>query len=135
MRRGAGTELKLTADPPSALATVTSYGPGFIAVNETRYTGHLIIAPQAPVAAWNVTGFDALRADDFAALLPLAPEVVVLGTGARQRLPHPRLLAALTALRIGVEAMDTAAACRTYNILMSEGRRVVAVLLQEPAAS
>ena len=129
------TELKLTADPPSALATVTSYGPGFIAVNETRYTGNLLIAPQAPVQAWNVADFDALRADDFAALLPLAPEVVVLGTGVRQRLPHPRLLAALTAIRIGVEAMDTAAACRTYNILMSEGRRVVAVLLQEPPPS
>jgi uncharacterized protein len=56
---------------------------------------------------------------------------VLIGTGTRQRFPHPRLTRRLTDIRIGVEVMDTAAACRTYNILMSEGRRVVAVFLQE----
>ena len=81
------------------------------------------------VLAWAPASFDALAAADFESLLEQRPELVVLGTGDRQRFPHPRLTAALTAVRIGVEAMDTRAACRTYNILMSEGRKVVAALL------
>jgi len=88
--------LKLTADPPSALAR-DSYGPGFISVNETRYRGHLLIAPNRG-ADWNVAGFDALRAEDFAACCRWARGGVL----ARRppALPHPRLLAALTAVRI-----------------------------------
>ena len=73
-------------------------------------------------------GFDALTARDFAQLLSHRPEIVLLGTGATQRLPHPRLLAALHEARVGVEAMDTRAACRTFNILVAEGRRVAAAL-------
>jgi uncharacterized protein len=68
-------------------------------------------------------------ASHFDAVLAAEPEVVLLGTGARQRFAHPRLTAALIARRIGVESMDTGAACRTYNILMTEGRKVLAALL------
>ena len=74
-------------------------------------------------------GFDALTEADFAALLAQQPEIVLLGTGRTQRFPHPRLSAALAAAHVGLEVMDTRAACRTYNILLGEGRRVVAAVI------
>ncbi len=129
---GSGVELKLHADPLTALNTVTAYGPGFIEINQTRHHGHLLVSPDRPVAAWNVAGFASLRSEDFQALAR---------TGARGRAPgHWRtaalrlaraLTAALASRGIGVECMTTAAACRTYNILMAEGRRVLAAFLQE----
>lgn len=125
-----GGELKLHADPPSALNTVTAYGPGFIEVNKERHASSLVLAPDR-LAPWPVTEFEALAPEHFDALLALSPELVILGTGARQRFPQPQLARALLAAGIGVEAMDSAAACRTYNILMAEGRRVVAAVLVE----
>ena len=123
--------MKLHADPRSDLNTITAYGPGFIEINAVRHTGHVLLTPQTPVTAWSVAHFDALSAADLEALLAHQPEVVLLGTGARQRLLHPRLGAALMQARVGLEVMNTPAACRTYNILMAEGRRVLAALLQE----
>lgn len=123
--------MKLHADPLTHLNTVTAYGPGFIEINKVRHDGSVLVAPESPVTSWPVTSFDALRAEDFAALLDLEPEVVILGTGRRQRFPHPRLTRPLHDAHIGVEVMDTPAACRTYNILMAEGRRVVAAVLQD----
>jgi len=126
-----GVELKLHADALTSLNTVTAYGSGFVEVNQVRHLGNLILTPDQPVTSWSAAGFEALRAEDFAALLALHPEVVLLGTGARQRFPHPRLTRFFIEARVGLEVMDTPAACRTYNILMSEGRRVVAAFLQE----
>jgi len=123
--------LKLHADPLTHLNTVTAYGAGFVEINRVRHDWPVVVAPDAPVSAWSAARFDALRAEDFATLLPLSPEVVLLGTGARQRFPHPRLMRPLTEARIGVEVMDTPAACRTYNILMAEGRRVVGAFLHD----
>jgi uncharacterized protein len=123
--------LKLHAEAVTSLNTVTAYGPGFVEINQVRHQGNLILVPDQAVAAWSAVSFETLRNEDFDALLELRPEVVLLGTGARQRFPHPRLTHNLAAQRIGVEVMDTAAACRTYNILMNEGRRVVAVVLQD----
>jgi len=125
----AGVELKLHADPPTTLTTVTAYGPGFIEINNVRYTCAVRVAPDRSPAEWNVAGFDALRAEDFAALLEDMPDVVLLGTGTRQRFPRAGLAAPLARARVGLEVMDTQAACRTYNILVAEGRRVLAVLL------
>lgn len=123
--------MKLHQDSSGALSTVTGYGADYVEVNLVRHTGSLIVMPESPVIAWPVDSFDALTPELFAMLLPLEPEVVVFGSGERLRFPHPRLTAALAAKRIGVEAMDFKAACRTYNILMSEGRRVAAALLIE----
>jgi uncharacterized protein len=123
--------LKLHADAPTSLNTVTGYGPGFIEVNKARHQGHVLLMPDAPARRWQASTFEALRPEDFDALLALRPEIVLLGTGRRQRFPHPRLTAALARAGVGFEVMDTAAACRTYNILMSEGRRVLACFLQE----
>jgi uncharacterized protein len=101
----------------------------WIRIGETEYRQNLIVTPDAVVTGWAPAGFAALTADDFASLLKYAPEVVLLGTGASQRFPHPRLTAALAQARIGVEAMDTRAACRTFNILVAEDRRAIAALI------
>jgi uncharacterized protein len=121
--------LKLHADPLTHLNTVTAYGPGFVEINKVRHDVSVVVTPESPVTAWTAATFDALRSEDFAALLDLEPELVLLGTGSRQRFPSPRLTRPLLEARIGVEVMDTPAACRTYNILMAEGRRVVTALL------
>ena len=120
--------MKLHADPLTTLNTVTAYGPGFIEINSARYTTSIRLTPDQAPSQW-VANFDALRAEDFDALLTDHPEIVLLGTGARQRFPHPRLFASLARAHVGVEVMDTKAACRTYNILVAEGRRVLAALL------
>jgi uncharacterized protein len=78
---------------------------------------------------WSVESFDKLRAEDFALFESLGVDIVLLGTGRRQRFPHPRLTAALAKGGIGVEVMDLQAACRTYNILVAEERKVAAALL------
>jgi uncharacterized protein len=124
--------MKLHASRPTSLNTVTAYGAGYLEINAERHAHALIVQPEAPVEPWPVAAFDELTAAHFDRLLAMRPDVLLLGTGARQRFPHPRLVAQLTAAGIGVEAMDSGAACRTYNILMTEGRRVVlAVLLPE----
>jgi len=129
------TVLKLHQDSHGALNTVTGYGPDYVEINLERHTGSIIVMPDSPVVAWPVASFDALTPALFDMLLAPSlaapPEVVVFGSGARLRFPHPRLTAALAARRIGVEAMDFKAACRTYNILMAEGRKVAAALLIE----
>lgn len=125
------TDLKLHQDTSGALNTVTGYGPDYVDVNLQRHEGSVIVLPGAPVRDWPVSSFDALAPEHFAMLLDPAPELVIFGSGARLRFPHPRLVAALTANRIGVETMDFQAACRTYNILMAEGRKVAAALLIE----
>jgi uncharacterized protein len=121
--------VKLHADPITELNTVTAYGPDFIEINRVRHTGAIWMVPDQAVTAWEVAHFDALQAVHFEVFLAARPDVVLLGTGEIQRFPHPRLLHALALARIGVEAMDTRAACRTYNILVAEGRRVLAALL------
>jgi len=121
--------MKLHADTHGSLNTVTAYGTGFVEINRQRFEGPVLVRPEGEVLLWGVAGFDALAHEHFEALLAHAPDVVLLGTGERQRFPHPRLTASLARVRIGVEVMDTRAACRTYNILMSEGRRVLAALL------
>ncbi|MDR5831259.1 Mth938-like domain-containing protein [Caballeronia sp. LP006] len=123
--------MKLHQDSSGALNTITSYGDDFVAINLERHEGSVIVMPEAPVVKWPVASFDALAPEHFEELVKAAPEVVIFGSGSRLRFPHPRLTAALTKHRIGVETMDIGAACRTYNILMSEGRRVAAALLIE----
>jgi uncharacterized protein len=121
--------LKLHADAPTALNTVTAYGPGFIEINRVRHQRSVVAMPDAPVESFAAASFDALLPEHFEALAGLRPDVVLLGTGSHQRFPHPRLTRTLAQARIGVEAMDTQAAGRTYNILMAEGRRVLAIFL------
>jgi uncharacterized protein len=129
--------LKLHQDSAGALNTVTGYGADYVDVNLQRYDRSILVFPQQPVVEWSVSSFDALSPGHFEALVGSAGdagvEVVIFGSGTRLRFPHPRLTAPLTHRRIGVEAMDFQAACRTYNILMAEGRKVVLALLIETA--
>lgn len=107
----------------------TGYGQGYVSINDQRYEKNLIVAPDLAVADWSAESFDALTPAHFEALLELKPEIVILGTGERLRFPHPEMTRALARAAVGFEAMDTKAACRTYNILMAEGRQVVAAIL------
>jgi uncharacterized protein len=107
----------------------TGYGEGYVSVNDRRYENSLVVAPAHEVTVWSAESFDALTPAHFEALLELKPEIVILGTGERLRFPRPEVTRSLAAARVGFEAMDTKAACRTYNILMAEGRAVVAAIL------
>ena len=107
---------------------IQSYADGQISISGKRFTQSLIITPERVITDWRPTDFSCLLPEDFTPLVELGPELVILGTGSTQQFPHPSLTQGLMQQSIGLEAMDTAAACRTYNILMAEGRKVVAAL-------
>ena len=108
---------------------VTGLGPGWVRIGATEYRENLVLTPDSIVTGWAASGFDGLDEGAFADLLPHKPEVVLFGAGPTIRFPHPRLTRAISEARVGLEVMDTPAACRTYNILASEGRKVVAALI------
>ena len=126
--------MKLHAQAPSNFNTVTGYGPDYVEVNRVRHAGALILTPEGPVQAWQPSAFAELARADFEPVLALAPELVLVGSGARQRFLAPPLAVSLAQSGVGFEVMDTAAACRTFNILMAEGRRVVGAFLAPDAA-
>jgi len=114
----------------------TGYGEGYVSINDQRYEKNLLVAPDRPIVDWDAESFDALTPAHFEALLELKPELVILGTGERLRFPRPDVTRSLARAAVGFEAMDTKAACRTYNILMAEGREVLAaILVSERAGS
>ena len=121
------TNMKFQADATSGNA-VTGYGAGWVSVNGQRFEHSLVIG-HTGLTAWECPDFAALRVDHFERLAKLDPELVIFGSGANLQFPPPALLASLYARRIGVETMDTQAACRTYNFLVGEGRRAIAALL------
>lgn len=121
--------MKLHLSGLSGQNLFTGYGAGYVMVNQTRHQHSLIVLPDHVIENWPPQTFEQLAVEHFEHLLPLQPEMVLLGTGATLRFPHPSLTKTLLAARIGVEVMDTGAACRTYNILTGEGRRVAAALL------
>ena len=126
--------MKLHSSSTQQYQTVTGYFDGGVEINAKPYDFSLTVMPEQPPQAWQVGSFDDLTAAHFEAIAAGTPDVVILGTGARQRFIHPRLIAALSGQRIGVECMDNQAACRTYNILMGEGRKVtLALILGAPA--
>ena len=120
--------MKLHQAAPGTYNVITAYGEDYVAINGERRTASLIVMPDS-VVDWPVSDFASLKADDFKALAGLQAEILLLGTGPSQRFPHPRLTAPLAAAGIGVEVMDVKAACRTYNILVAEARKVAAALL------
>lgn len=121
--------MKLHASSTQQYQTVTGYDATGVEINAQHYDYSLIVMPETPPRAWNVTSFDELSEAHFEQILADAPDVVILGTGERQRFVHPKLTASLTMRRIGVECMDSQAACRTYNILMGEGRKATLALI------
>jgi uncharacterized protein len=121
--------MKLHSSITKQYQTVTGYDDQGVEINAERFDFSLIVMPEVPPRAWSVSSFDQLTEEHFAQIEQDAPDVVILGTGARQRFAHPRLVAGLAARSVGVECMDNKAACRTYNILMGEGRKVTLALV------
>jgi uncharacterized protein len=120
--------VKLHLAGPLARNTITGYGAGYVLVNAARHEENLIVLPDR-IEPWSATSFESLAAENFAGLAGLDLEVVLLGTGATLRFPSPQVTRPLVEAGIGFEVMDAQAACRTYNILAAEERRVAAALL------
>jgi uncharacterized protein len=120
--------VKLHAAASSARNVITAYGEDFVAVNGQRHQSSLLVLPDR-LLPWNVSEFTKLTKQDFDQLRTLQAEILLLGTGPKQRFPDPRLTAPLAAAGIGIEVMDLKAACRTFNILAAEERKVAAALL------
>jgi uncharacterized protein len=108
---------------------ITGYGEDFVAVNKQKYAHAIIVTSDKLILDWQATDFASLSAAHFDILIEMRPEVVLLGTGEKHQFLHPKIVQKLTENNIPLECMTTAAACRTYNILMSEGRKVAAALL------
>jgi uncharacterized protein len=108
---------------------ITAYGEDYIEINKQRYTQNLIVMPQTLILDWQADRFAQLTNEHFFQIADLKPEVVLLGTGTSHLFLHPKHYQCLTDSGIALECMSTAAACRTYNILMSEGRIVATALL------
>lgn len=143
--------MQLQSEVNPALNTVTAYGQDYIEINEVSYDHAVYFGPEGEIHTWDVSrvdqitaaslrtvaGINDLKADPMAFLddqpilqKPIdAPEVILVGTGERQHLLPPDVTRPLLQLHIGIEAMSTQAAARTYNILMAEGRRVIVALL------
>jgi uncharacterized protein len=123
--------MKLQADRIEGQNAIARHGPDGVIVNGVEHRRSLLVPASGDIVSWPVSRFEDLTEAHFDAIAALAPELVVFGSGPRIRFPHPSLLKPLISRRIGVETMDTAAACRTYNVLLAEGRAVVAALLFE----
>ena len=108
-----------------------AHGEDYVQVNAQRFQQPLIVTPEHIITDWPARSFATLAEADFEHFLALKPEVLILGTGKQHLFAHPKLFQLLSAAGIGVECMSTPAACRTYNILMEEDRRVVAGILFE----
>ena len=122
--------MKLHTDPRTG-NTVTAHGEGYIAINGERYSGSLIVQPASLDTEWHAASAEALTLAHIERLLATGAEILILGTGRRQHFPPLAVLKPVIAAGRTVDVMDTAAACRTYNILMSEGRTVAAALIIE----
>jgi len=121
--------MKIEREQAEGKNVFTGYGEGWVEVNRQRHGESLVVSGERLNPAWPLRSVAEISADHLAAILELKPEVVLLGTGAKFEFPEPARLAPLHKAGIGVEVMDTPAACRTYNILLGEGRHVVAALI------
>ena len=126
--------MKLHSPVTAGLFSITAYDAGHIEVNGRRLTKSFLLTPQRLIEDWSPASVDSLTESDLLSVAELGCPIVLLGTGRRQRFPARALLRPLLERRLGVEVMDTFAACRTYNILMAEGRDVAAALILECAS-
>ena len=122
--------MQLHADR-SDVQMVTGYGPGWIAIDKKEHKDNILLGASGFLRPWNCARFEDLTAEHFAELAQLNAELIIFGSGAKIRFVHPSWLQPLMQKRIGLETMDTHAACRTYNVLAAEGRNVIAALLLE----
>lgn len=121
--------MKLHTTSTAGLNLFTAYGDDYVAVNHEKHEKNLIVLPESLRPGWSTANVATLQESDMEQLLGLGVEVILLGTGKRLRFPAPALMRPFAPAGIGLEVMDLQAACRTYNILASEGRKVAAALL------
>ncbi|MGA7750237.1 MAG: Mth938-like domain-containing protein [Gallionella sp.] len=121
--------MKLHLANPGDTKMFTAHGTDHVMVNGERHERSIVVLAEEVRSDWIVASFDELNEAHFTYFVAIKPDVLLLGTGSTQQFPHPRLYRTLTDAGIGVECMDTPAACRTYNILVAEGRRVAAAIL------
>ena len=121
--------MKFQPDTTSGVNVISRHEPGRVWVGAALHDSSALVPWEGTVLPWQAESFEALTPAHFERIVALQPELVIFGSGARIRFPHPSLLRALIERGIGVETMDTAAACRTYNVLVSERRSAVAALL------
>jgi uncharacterized protein len=129
------SHLKFQPDRAEGVNIVTRHDASSIWVGSTAFAHSLLVPWQGEVLLWPPQRIEQLRAEHFAMALALRPELVIFGSGRRHRFVPPALQRCLIDARIGVETMDTAAACRTYNVLASEGRAVLAAVLLDPPSA
>ncbi|MFO1407209.1 MAG: Mth938-like domain-containing protein [Steroidobacteraceae bacterium] len=128
-----GTRMKFNLDPPGGRLLVRAWTPGEIRIGDRAWTRSVLLGHDGTVAEWRPSCIEDLVEADLDAVLALGPEVILIGSGTRQRFPDRARLAPLYAARVGFEIMDSGAACRTYNLLAAEGRNVAAALIVEAA--
>jgi uncharacterized protein len=121
--------MRFTQDSASAINVIRAYGEGELRINDAVYRGAVIVSPTTVIPEPAVLGVQDLDKIDISRVMALQPELVLLGTGARQTFPPPAFGANFLRAGIGFEVMDTGAACRTYNVLVMEQRQVAALLL------
>ncbi len=123
--------MKLQSDPHSGTNSITGYGNGYVEINKIPYRHAVLISSDGAISAWPVQIFQDLQPSHFEQMVGLQPELIIIGTGNKQHFPKPELLQTLISAKIGFELMNSQAACRTYNILVGEGRRVLLALIVE----
>ena len=121
--------MKLHLANTAGLNMFTAYGDDYVAVNHEKHLKNLILLPESIIPEWSTATVETLAASDMQKLLELGTEIILLGTGKRLRFPAGPLMRPFAPAGIGLEIMDLQAACRTYNILAAEGRKVAAALL------
>jgi uncharacterized protein len=121
--------MKLTDESSRGIHLVRAYSPGEVRIGDQLFRRSCLLRADRVVTDWRPQTMGELRAEDFEPVFQLQPEIIVLGSGRTQRFPDAALMAAVLSRNIGLEVMDTGAACRTYNILVTEDRAVVAALL------
>jgi len=124
-----GSALALHLQTNTNQKLFTGHGTDYIAINGQRFHQSMVVTANGVRSDWTPADFDSLTAADFDYFLQMSPEVLLLGTGAKQRFARPELFSGLIRAGISIEFMDTPAACRTYNILVAEDRKVVAAVL------
>ena len=124
--------MKFNLDQPTTINVVRAYAPGLIRIGERSFSRSVVVTTSMLLDDWRPRRISDLQESDLGELLQLRPEVLLIGSGARQEFPQRATLAALYAARLGFEIMDTGAACRTYNVLVAAGRNVAAALIVEP---
>ena len=121
--------MQITEEKNSGRYIITGYGKGFITVNEVSYQQNLIISPQELVTGWNIESPGDISYTDIQVIQNWHPEIVLIGSGEKQIFPEGDLIYQFMKQGIGCEVMDSAAACRTYNILLGESRNIAAAIL------